>query len=116
METFNSELDREGLRAKADRENLRKVKIRPVSFLVGIAVGALDAAVHPHGEGLNKLISQDPSLLQYGIFGGLSSAIIYADNIRGGRTKENARYNVEICFCNYTVGYALIYTFFKIFQ
>ncbi|MCF7860875.1 hypothetical protein K9M79_01425 [Candidatus Woesearchaeota archaeon] len=106
----------ETLEAKTDREELKKVKVRPLSFLMGVGVGALDAVVHPQGEGLNKLISQDPSLLQFGIFGGLTSAIIYVDNIKGGRTKENARYNAGVFFGNYTVGYAIGYSVSKIFQ
>jgi hypothetical protein len=103
------------LEAEIDRKELKKVKIRPLSFLMGVMIGCFDAKIPPQGGGLNKLISQDPSLLQYALFGGLTSAIIYTDNIKGGRTKRNSLLNSGICFGNYTVGYTLGYIFSKAF-
>ena len=91
------------------------IKLRPISLAMGIILGNLDAINPEQGEGLNKLISQDPSILQYLTFGFLNSALIYVDN-KKSRTKEVTNYNIKLCFTNYSLGYGAGFFLTKLFN
>jgi hypothetical protein len=108
-----------------DKENIKYYQkiadFRPLPFLAGVGIGTLDAVVHPQGEGLSKLITQNPSILQFGIFGGLITTISYFDKVNTWRTKQEIISDVGITLGNYTLGnytlgYTLGYSFSRLFQ
>lgn len=81
-------------------EELLKVKLRPLSCLMGTIVGlAIPGAI----------LATDPVF-----WGGASTTIgigtagiIYGDNLLGGDKENVARFNAGLSFYNYTLGYFL---------
>ena len=102
--------------SQLDSAIIHEVKMKPFSLSAGILMGVINAEVPPQGVGLERLLTQNPSLLFYGLTGGMFSAIIYKDNLAGGRSREDALYNTKFCFINYSAGYALGYAFKKLFS
>ena len=84
-----------------EEPGLRDVKIKPLSFLIGIIFGTIGIDQKlPYSELEQELFKFSLPLL--GIY-----PIIYKDNRAGGRNHEDALYNSNLCTLNYFIGYGL---------